>query len=201
MIKNILKLIRRLFMPRKSGSGSSSRGRKKPVEESLSYEFDELTESEKALAEAQWSPSLLQDLEAFRRKHNITPEVIEERRRQGFNIADVVSLEVTGIHSDALEVERLQGSFHALAESEDQMGLVRQLELARRENERLKNGDAIVLPVSRSQIVGMGYWCRTNISWIIAGLLGVSLIWAIFLRPPSTPQQTPAQPTTQKPQN
>ncbi len=186
-------------MPRKP-AGGSSKGRKKPVEP-LRYEFDELTESEKALVEAEWSPTLLQDLDEFRRKHNITPEVIEEKRRQGFNIADVVSLEVTGIHSDALEVERLQGSFHNLAESEDQLDLVRQLELARRENQRLKSGDAIVLPVSKSQIANTLGWLQSHGLKILTGCLLAYVVWTLV--PKQATQPKPEQPKpalTQEPQ-
>jgi len=184
-------------MPRKPASSGTPRSRKKPVLEPLRYEFDELTESERALVEAKWSPTLIQDLNDFRQKHNITPEVIEEKRQQGFNIADIVSLEVTGLHSDALEIERLRGSLHSLAESEDQLDVVRQLEIVRRENERLRNGDAIVLPISKSQVVAGADWLKQHGLKILTGFLLVYVAWTLL--PKSTPEPTQTKPAvTQK---
>jgi hypothetical protein len=181
-------------MPRpKSASGGSSRGRKKPLEP-LRYELEPLTESEQALVEANWSPSLLKDLEEFRRKHNITPEVIEQKRQQGFGIADIVSLEVTGVHSDALEVTRLQDSFHSLAESEDQLDVIRQLELVRMENKRLKNGDAIVLPISKSQVVNSISWLKQHSFKILTGCLIVYVIWTLLPKQSSEPKPEQAKP-------
>ena len=189
-------------MPRKPASGGSPRNRKKSIpqtELSADYQFDTLTESEKALQRAGWSPSLLEDFAEFRRVHNITPEIIEQKRAEGFQIADIVSLEATSIHSDVLETSRLRGSFHSLAVSEDQLGLVKELEAARRENARLK-GDAIMLPVSKSQIVDLFCWCKDNMAWLIVGMLGVSLIWVVFFKSAPTPQQVPTPTVTQKTQ-
>jgi biotin operon repressor len=199
MIKEILRIIRRLIMARKPSSSGSSRSRKKTAElQPLRYEFDTLTESEQALVEANWSPTLLKDIEEFRRKHNITPEIIEEKRQQGFNIADVVSLEVTGIHSDALEIERMQGSFHSLAESEDQLDLVRQLELVRRENKRLKSGDAIVLPVSKSQVVNSISWLKQHGFKILTGFLVLYVVWTLIPKQGSEPKPEQAKPALNK---
>jgi len=186
-------------MARKPSSSGSSRSRKKGAElQPLRYEFDALTESEQALVEANWSPTLLKDIEEFRRKHNITPEVIEEKRQQGFNIADIVSLEVTGIHSDALEIERMQGSFHSLAESEDQLDLVRQLELVRRENKRLKSGDAIVLPVSKSQVVSSISWLKQHSFKILTGFLVLYVVWTLIPKQGSEPKPEQVKPALNK---
>jgi hypothetical protein len=189
-------------MPRKPASGGSPRNRKKSTpspEISTEYQFDTLTESEKALQRAGWKPTLLDDFAEFRRIHNITPEIIAQKRAEGFEIADIVSLEATSIHGDVLETSRLRGSFHSLAVSEDQLGLVKELEAARRENARLK-GDAIVLPVSKSQIVDLFCWCKDNMAWLIVGMLGVSLIWVVFFKSAPTPHQAPTPTVTQKTQ-
>lgn len=186
-------------MPRRPSTGGSPRNRKKatPSEPpiSASYEFDTPTESELALQKAGWSPTLLDDLIEFRERHHITPEDIAQKRAEGYAIADVIGLEVSGIHSDVLEASRLRGSFHSLARSEEEMALVRELEATRRENAQLKSGDAIVLPISKSQIVRFAYWCIDHSGWFVAGALGIALLWVAFHKNQAPPQQpsTPVQ--------
>lgn len=186
-------------MPRKPASGEPSPSkRKKPLPKPVSegYEFEELTVSEKALSEAGWSPTLFEDIKRFREQNNLTEEVIQAKREECFGIAELVKHEMDELQSDALESERLKYAYRSMAVSEEELSLIQEMEQAKaRLQSRLQ--DAIMLPVSKSQLKIALSWCQKNGAWILVGLLGVYVLWTVFHKDapaPIKPTSTIAQP-------